>query len=125
MSVTYAVDRLMLPSSYSSFKLQQLQPPGFWVGHLDHESPRLGQGWPRETGNARVCLHNLNLDHKLPLGTPLAVGQRLEILRGNEPVGSCVGTRVVDGARQKIDLCRPVASSFFDERQRKLSRRET
>jgi hypothetical protein len=45
-------------------------------------------------------------------------------LRGAETVGICRITAVIDQARRKIDLCRPVASSFIDAHQLKLSRRE-
>jgi hypothetical protein len=39
--------------------------PERWVGHFDFEGT-LTAGWPRDTGNARVCLHDLNLSHKRP-----------------------------------------------------------
>lgn len=91
------------------------------VGHFDFESAP-AVGWPRETGNARACFHNLILSHKLPLGTPLVVGQRLEMLRGAETIGICCITAVIDLAQRKVQLCRPVANSFIEL---KLSRRET
>jgi hypothetical protein len=37
------------PGMVFYFKLKQIPPPGLWVGHLDYENPRPGQGWPRET----------------------------------------------------------------------------
>jgi hypothetical protein len=96
--------------------------PERWVGHFDFEVATTG--WPRDTGNARLCLHNLLLSDKLPLGSPLVVGQCLEVLRGADTAGICRITAVESRARRKIDLCRPVASSFIDAHQLKLSRRD-
>jgi hypothetical protein len=80
-----------------------------WCGHLDDSNPVPGRGWPRETGNARICIHDLILLPKKfpPLGYPFGVGSSLEIFSEQANLGSCMITRLHDYTTQSVQLAPP------------------
>jgi hypothetical protein len=89
------------------FRLERIGK--IWRGHLDCHNPEKGHGWPLETGDARICLHDLCLSPQShpPLGHPFSVGDSLDILSDATLVGTCKVTRIIDYRHQAIDLCRP------------------
>ena len=82
-----------------------------WSGHLDGSSPAPGWGWSRETGDARMCLHDLLLQPAKfpPLGYPFEVGDTIEILSGNVQLGACTVMRMFDYRRQSVTVARPLS----------------
>jgi hypothetical protein len=81
-----------------------------WCGHLDDGDPAPGKGWPRETGDARLCLHDLHLrpNELPPLGYPFKIGDPLVILSEDGEIGTCTITQIFDYRSQKVSVARPL-----------------
>jgi hypothetical protein len=80
-----------------------------WTAHFDIKNPEQGSGWPRRSGNAYLCFHNLGLNFtEYPdLGHPLQIEDAFQIIDGESDIGSGTVARWIDHREQNISVCEP------------------
>jgi hypothetical protein len=79
------------------------------IGHLDDRQPIRGRGWPRQKGNAYLCLYLLTLSqtNQAPGGQPFDEGNNFEVFSTDNIVARGTVTRLTSW-NQRVLLCRPI-----------------